>query len=381
MKNQYDLIIVGAGALGTWHAYWALKKGLKVLVIERDMKPNDATVRNFGQVVPSGMSKKWFEYGRVTTATYKEIQEKFDISIRNNGSLYIASSKEELTLLEELQEIMKEREYDSILFTKEETLLKYANIKNDYCYGSLFFAQEVSAEPDKLIHQVLSYLQTQEKFTYINNTTAVVCDEFNGKNFLEDAAGNEYYADRILICSGRDFRTLFPNVFYESELQICKLNMLSTFPQKQTQLLGNILTGLTIRRYSSFKETKSYSSLPIQHEKKELNDWGIHILFKQAIDGSVIIGDSHEYADAKEAEILYFGIETHINDLIINEAKQIVDLDNWNVQRTWAGFYAQHKRDEIFHYAVKPNIEIITGIGGKGMTTACGWVKKNVLGW
>jgi len=28
-----------------------------------------------------------------------------------------------------------------------------------------------------------------------------------------------------------------------------------------------------------------------------LRQWSTHILFKQALDGSLIIGDTHEYAD------------------------------------------------------------------------------------
>ena len=63
--SHYDLIITGAGALGSFHAYHACKKGLKVLLLEKDLQPQEATVRNFGQVVPSGLSRgKWQNYGR-----------------------------------------------------------------------------------------------------------------------------------------------------------------------------------------------------------------------------------------------------------------------------------------------------------------------------
>lgn len=61
---KYDLIVVGGGVLGTFHAYHALKKNLKVLLIERNSVPQGATVRNFGQVVPSGMDLKWQNFGR-----------------------------------------------------------------------------------------------------------------------------------------------------------------------------------------------------------------------------------------------------------------------------------------------------------------------------
>ena len=71
--------------------------------------------------------------------------------------------------------------------------------------------------------------------------------------------------------------------------------------------------------------------------------YGIHILFKQRKDGSIIIGDSHEYAPYNEADSLNFYVNNYITDLIIEEAKRIINLPNWNVALHWVGFYAQCK--------------------------------------
>jgi glycine/D-amino acid oxidase-like deaminating enzyme len=53
--KHYDLIIVGGGVLGTFHAMHALELGLRVAVLERSKTPRGSSVQNFGQVVPSGM--------------------------------------------------------------------------------------------------------------------------------------------------------------------------------------------------------------------------------------------------------------------------------------------------------------------------------------
>ena len=100
--KKYDLIVIGAGNLGTFHAYHALLKGKTVLMIEKDAEPIEATVRNFGQIVPSGQAlENWFELGRESLAIYKNIQSKFDITVRQNGTYYLASDDQEMTLLEE----------------------------------------------------------------------------------------------------------------------------------------------------------------------------------------------------------------------------------------------------------------------------------------
>ena len=50
----YDLAVVGAGILGLAHALAAVRRGLKVVVLDRDMAAAGASVRNFGLVVVSG---------------------------------------------------------------------------------------------------------------------------------------------------------------------------------------------------------------------------------------------------------------------------------------------------------------------------------------
>lgn len=124
MNIQYDLIVVGGGILGTFHAYHALQKNLKVALIERNSVPQGATVRNFGQVVPSGMDIKWQNFGKESLHIYKELQSKTDLTVRQNGSVYIASNDEEIQLIEELHQINKNNEYGSVLLSKSECIQK-----------------------------------------------------------------------------------------------------------------------------------------------------------------------------------------------------------------------------------------------------------------
>ena len=48
------------------------------------------------------------------------------------------------------------------------------------------------------------------------------------------------------------------------------------------------------------------------------------------------------------------------------------------MQRTWNGYYTQCKSGEIYQHSPDPRIHIVTGIGGKGMTTACGFAHHHV---
>lgn len=148
MKDKYDLIVIGGGILGTFHAYHALKLGKSVLQLEKDNFPVGATVRNFGQVVPSGMTGDWFKYGCRSLQIYQEIQAEFDISVRKNGSVYIASDEDEQTLLHELKSHYDTLGYSQNLMDTKAIVDKYPSIKASYAKEALFFDQEVSVEPN-----------------------------------------------------------------------------------------------------------------------------------------------------------------------------------------------------------------------------------------
>ncbi|RKR04829.1 FAD dependent oxidoreductase TIGR03364 [Flavobacterium sp. 90] len=379
MKEKHDLIIVGSGVLGTFHAYHALLKGMSVAILEKNSKPEGATVRNFGQVVPSGMDRKWQNFGKESLNIYKDIQLQFDINLRQNGTVYLASNEEEMQLIEELHQINIANDYESNLLTKEQCLAKYAGLRSDYCTGGLFFPQEVTVEPATMIHKLHQYMTANLGLDLHMNTTVLNTENINNEVIATTSAGLEYKASKIIICNGSDFKILYPEIYNNSDLVVSKLQMLQTKPQHNYKLDGSILTGLTIRRYESFEECKSYAAIkakenPDSFEKK----YGVHILFKQALDGSVILGDSHEYAAAKDIDSLGFDLNMDIDNFMIEEAKKIIDLPTYEIQNRWFGMYSQCKTKDIFEHTIGENIHIITGIGGKGMTGSAGFAKHNI---
>ena len=141
IKNRkYDLVIVGAGVMGTFCAYHALKKGKSVLLLEKDAQPNEASVRNFGQIIPSGQSiENGFAWGRKSLKIYRELQEESAISLTKNGSFYIASTESEMAVMEEMSKKFLELDYPSHLFSSSETISKYTVFNKNYVKGSLFF--------------------------------------------------------------------------------------------------------------------------------------------------------------------------------------------------------------------------------------------------
>ncbi len=380
MKDKYDLIVIGGGILGTFHAYHALKLGKSVLQLEKDNFPVGATVRNFGQVVPSGMTGDWFKYGCRSLQIYQEIQAEFDISVRKNGSVYIASDEDEQTLLHELKSHYDTLGYSQNLMDTKAIVDKYPSIKASYAKEALFFDQEVSVEPNFMIYRLQEYMQAKfEHYTILFNAPVVDCASKEDGVEVCLAKGDKFKADKAILCNGYEFKLLFQELFNQSGQEISKLQMMRTLPIKNIGLQGNILTGLTIRRYESFEAyCPSFKSIHTPAHYEELQHWGIHLLFKTAPDGSVIIGDSHEYAGVDNFDDLGFNLNLYINQLMLKEAGRIVNFDVDQIASTWAGFYPQHPEKHIVEYDIDNRIHIRTCIGGKGMTASAGYTEASI---
>ena len=377
---MFDLIVVGAGILGTSHALMAARLGKRVALLEKDNRPVSATVRNFGQVVPSGLAGCWHHYGRRSVELYKEIQQEWDLTVRAHGSVYVASDAEEWQIAQEAAELFSQKDYPNELLSARQTLERYPYLHSSYAQGSIFFPNDLSVEPDKMVHRLIEYGVQKYSIVYQPNTAVLACEPKGDVIEVRTARGETLQTERVVICNGSEFKLLFPEIYATSGLIVSKLQMLQTRPLPQLKMSANVLTGLTLRRYEAFEECPSFSQLTVPAHYTELKKWGIHILFKQATDGSIIIGDSHEYAPATDVDALGFDLKEHINELMLAEAERIVNFPVRSLGRAWAGYYAQHP-DEVFEYEVTPQLHIITGVGGKGMTSSLGFAEDNVKKW
>jgi FAD dependent oxidoreductase TIGR03364 len=365
--KSYDLLVIGGGILGTFHAYHALRRGLSVALLERHSRPRGATVRNFGQIVPSGMNTKWQHFGRRSLAIYGELQNKADISVRRNGSIYFASDAEELQLLEELYTINRANGYASELLTAEACCNRYPALRMSYCQGGLFFPEELTVEPRIAVHRILQLLVADYGLDYRPGTLARAIERANDTCAVYDQNAKRYVAGRVIICCGSELQQLFPEVFATADLEISQLQMMQTNAQPDLQLPGAVLTGWSIRRYESFRECPSYAEIKAKEDATSFQRrWGVHILVKQAIDGSLIVGDSHQYAD--RADELPYDTIPEVNEFMLRELGRIFNLPSFRLNRTWLGRYAQGKSCDVFTHTIDDRIHIVTGIGGKGMT-------------
>ena len=68
----------------------------------------------------------------------------------------------------------------------------------------------------------------------------------------------------------------------------------------------------------------------------------------QDADGSFVVGDSHTYSTGDHSEVL----GSHIENLILAEARKLVRLDSWAIAERWHGIYGMPKDAELYRETI-----------------------------
>lgn len=366
--QRTDVAVIGAGIVGLAHAMMAARQGHSVVLFERDRQAQGASVRNFGMIWPIGQTPgELYERAMRSREIWLEIAQEAGIWTDACGSLHLAYHADEAAVLQEFASQATALGIHCEMWTPALTIRECPAVRGEGLRVALWSPTELCVDPRQAISLLPKYLQEKYRVT-LRFGTAVTSVE-GGR--LRTAGGETWQADRIVVCSGVDFETLFPDIFKASGIRRCKLQMMRTVAQPSGWRIGpHLAGGLTLCHYSSFRICSTLPVLQqrIQAEMPAIVRHGIHVMASQNHLGEVVIGDSHEY----DADIAPFDKQL-IDDLILGYLRTMVDLPNWTLGQRWHGLYAKHPEKPFFLAEPHPGVQIVNAPGGAGMTMSFGW--------
>ncbi len=365
MQPAWDLIVIGAGILGTSHAYFAARRGWRVLLLERGDWPGEASVRNFGTLMAGSLTGEWRRRGMESIAFYRELAPQAGFHFFPCGSLYQVTTPVEAAILEEFAQLTPRDDCRCELLEPSRAVQLNPLLGREHVRLALFFPDDARIEPRGLFRQLIPWLTRELSVEYRPATVAVNVVARGNEACVQTADGAEFHARHAIVCNGSDLRTLFPERFQAAGFERCKLQMMRTVAQPHLRLPTTVASGLTLRRYPAFTSCPSYRRLNEERVAAGVREAGIHILTVQDPDGSFVVGDSHEYSDGDVSEVLDARIEARI----LSEAQKLLDLSSWEIAERWYGVYSTPKDAELYRATIDGVIHLVTGIRGKGMTT------------
>jgi FAD dependent oxidoreductase TIGR03364 len=361
-----DVLIVGAGIIGLAHAYTAAKAGKKVLVLERSLGASGASIANFGMLWPIGQTAgRMFDLAIRSRTIWLEILEASGIPYKDTGSLHIACREDEMRVGQEFAELSPAYGYDCAWLDRDAALSHSPALNPDTVLGALWSATEVTIDPREVLRRLPAFLRERYDVGFEWGCPVLSVDG----SCVRTAKGTRR-AERVIICTGSDFETLYPEFFAQSGLTRCRLQMLRTPVQPDSWDLGPSLAGgLTFRFYPSFGICSSLAALRkrIADETPEYDAFGIHTMVSQSSTGELTLGDSHDYG----MQPSLFNRE-EIDDLILRHLRSFLRVPDFSIAERWHGVYAKHFEKPFVRFQPEDGVEVVTGLGGAGMTLSFG---------
>jgi len=353
------------------HAVMARRRGLAVTQLEREPEGRGASVRNFGLIWVSGR-RAGAELSLALRA--RELWESITADapgtgFRPAGSLTVATSEAELAVMREAAELpdVKQREFELL----DAAGVREVNpaLRGEFL-GGLWCRADAIAEPRLALPALRASLaRGGPGYEWRPGLEAVELAEHG----VRDQAGQWHRGDLVVLCTGASFTGITgPHLTATGALASApgsggaglrrvRLQMLQTLPFPG-RLTTSVADGDSLRYYPAY-DVPSRASLPPQAEVAARNR--AQLLLVQRLDGSLTIGDTHEYD-----EPFGFDVDEGAYDHLVARAAALLGGALPRVQRRWAGVYSEVAGGATIYHrsAVMPGVVLVTGPGGRGMT-------------
>ncbi|MFN8342598.1 MAG: TIGR03364 family FAD-dependent oxidoreductase [Cyclobacteriaceae bacterium] len=371
MKNlSADVAVVGGGVAGIAIAYQAARKGLKVVLFNREEFAVGASVRNFGMVWPIGQEPDaGLTLALRSREIWLELSKRAGFWINPSGSLHLAHELDEVDVLHEFLSLYQREFPEAKWLDPAQTLQRSSVVNPEKLRGALWSPTECVINSREAIRRLPIWLgETYQVALRYGHLVR----EVDYPSVV--TATEKWTADQIYICSGADFETLFPEVFRQSGITRCKLQMMKAVTRERDYQIGpSLCGGLTLRHYASFSKCESLTKLDARFDAEQpfFKEHGIHVLLSQNNYGELIIGDSHHYGLTLEP----FD-HSAIDEAILNYLHGLIELKNFAISERWNGTYPKLKGSLSLVQEVVPGVTVVNGFGGAGMTLSMGTAEE-----
>jgi FAD dependent oxidoreductase TIGR03364 len=358
-SERFDLAVVGAGILGLATALAAARRGLRVIVIDRDAQANGASVRNFGFITVSGQERgSMWARARRSRDVWREVAEAAGIPIIHTGLWMTARRPESVGVLEAF--MATEMAAGCRLLTPAEARRRCPQLAAPKMAAVLESTVELRVESREAIPRLAAWLGSHHRVVFMCNTTVRVIEMPS----IHTSRGR-VQADRVAVCPGDDLNGLYAERIAPYALTRCKLQMLR-LADPGFKLPGALMSDLGLGRYLGYAQLEAAAALKarLAVEQAQHLKHGIHLIVVQSADGSLVVGDSHHYASTPDP----FSHE-EIDALILDEFRAALGIEPPPTIERWIGTYASAGDRPVLIDAPEPSVRLAIITCGAGAST------------
>ncbi|WP_433398053.1 TIGR03364 family FAD-dependent oxidoreductase [Streptomyces sp. CA-146814] len=372
------VIVVGAGVVGTMHAWHAVSRGHEVVQIERESEARGASLRNFGQIWVSGRAGgEELETALRARELWEGIGRRVPgLGFRACGSLTPLRTAAEIAVAEAAVARPDAAARGYKLLTAEEARALNPALRGTFT-AALWCERDAAVEPRTAQLALKTELRASGRYTYLGGREV---REVVGAASVRDDHGDVHAGDAVILATGAWLGGLVRELAGPAlPVRRVRLQMMQTDP------LGEPLT-TSVADADSFRYYPAYRSPALDalnvHQPQDpvAAEHRMQLLMVQRNDGGLTIGDTHEY----EHPFAFDTVEEPYEHLT-RVVEAFLGRPLPRIRHRWAGVYAQcTDTSRVVHrQQVADGVWLVTGPGGRGMTCspAIAETTADQLGW
>ena len=360
VPGRFDVAVVGAGIVGLATALAAVRHGFRVVVIDRDARANGASVRNFGFVTVTGHERgAMWARARRSREVWREVAAAAGIAIVHTGVWVTARRPESVAVLEAF--LATDMAEGCRLLSPAEARRRCPSLAAPDLRAVLESTVELRVESRQAIPRLAGWLAGAHGVTFMPGTAVLAVDAAG-----VDTPRGQVAARWVVVCPGDDFTSLYPERLAAYGLSRCKLQMLR-LADPGFRLPAALMSDLGLARYRGFADLPAATALKarLASEQPEHLRHGVHLIVVQNDDGSLIVGDSHQYASSPDP----FSYEA-VDTLIREEFRLALGIEPPATIERWTGTYAAASDRSVLLDAPQASVRIAIVTSGAGASTA-----------
>lgn len=355
---SFDLVVVGAGIVGLAHALAASRRGLRVVVLERDARATSASVRNFGFVTVTGQDAGTTRARALRSReVWAEVAAEAGIAVHQRGAVVVAQRPAALAVLEEFATSPMG---EGCELWDAATLQARMPQADGGALGALRSPHELRVEARDALPALARWLEERHGVVFAWNTTALRID---GTSIMHSSG--TLHANAVVLALGASVATFAPDLARRVDVRQCKLQMMR-LANPGFALPGVVMSDLSLVRYEGFAAQPAAAGLRAELERERAAQLaaGVHLIVAQAGDGSLVVGDSHHVGDHADPFT-----SSAVDALILDEYRALFGEPPTVIER-WAGYYPVANVRPLLSETLAARVQLVSVTSGTGMSTA-----------
>ena len=201
------IVVIGAGIIGTMIAYELIKKGARVILIDKEIPASGASGNSFSWINAT-YPKKPFSYNflsQMGIEAYKNLEREFQFDIKWSGSLeWFEELGQQEKLFAEIKAIKKYPRYTPVSLI--------SSVEAEFMEPKVFFGDEntiVHSESDGAIDTIQAIQMIHNEFERLGGESIFSCEflklnEKNGRLNSIDTTMGKFEVDHAVFACGID---------------------------------------------------------------------------------------------------------------------------------------------------------------------------------